>query len=380
MNIIKKIIKNILFLLDKFIKKENIIIFSSYIDFTDNSFAMYKYLKNNYSNYRFVWLSLNNNIKNKDKIKEIYSVNSFKGRYYFFKAKYVFATHGLYNDFPLNKNRKFINLWHGMPLKAIGNLNSNSEKFKTNYDVIISTSEYFRKIMSKVFDKDIKNVIVSGQPRNDLLFEKTNFFNKMKINKEDYKNIFIWMPTFRNSNGILLQDGKYKENYISVIPFNKIKELNKLLKEKEILLIIKLHPFDILQEHQFEKLSNVIIIKSGDLEEMDEQLYPLLGATDALITDYSSVWIDYEILDKPIFFAMDDYNEYKKTRGLLFEDFTNISPSPIIDSYDKFLEFIITYEKIDLNNKEVTDRYNKYKDNKSCERIAKYLRIDKDEI
>lgn len=96
-----------------------------------------------------------------------------------------------------------------------------------------------------------------------------------------------------------------------------------------------------------------------------------------MITDYSSVWIDYEILNKPIFFAIHDYEEYKNTRGLLFEDFINISPYPVIDTYEKFIGFLENYENIDMNNREFTNKYNKYKDNKSCERIIKYLRLDK---
>ena len=122
-------------------------------------------------------------------------------------------------------------------------------------------------------------------------------------------------------------------------------------------------------------VSKIVSVKLKDLENMDEQLYPLLGSTDALITDYSSVWLDYEILNKPIFFAMDDYEEYKSSRGLLFEDFINISPYPVIKSYKQFITFLEKYEDIDLNKRLFIDKYNKYKDNKSCERIIEYLKL-----
>lgn len=380
LRIVKNKVIKLIYLLDQIIPKGKIIIFQSYIELTDNAYGMYEYFKENYKDFKLVWILYPG--RNKKDIKaykniKIYYHNEILGIYYALRSKYIFSTHYSSFDFLNNKDRIKVNLWHGMPLKAIGNLDKRNKKIKNTDDYIIATSQYFKETMSKVFDVKKEKVIITGQPRNDLLFRKSNFFDKMEINKEDYKEIFIWMPTFRNSNEILSSDGKYKENYISIVPFNRIKELNNLLKQKEILLIIKLHPLDILQEYEFEKLSNIIIIKSGDLEKIDEQLYSLLGATDALITDYSSVWIDYEILDKPIFFVMDDYNEYKNTRGLLFEDFINISPYPIIDSYNKFIEFIENYEKIDLSNREVTDRYNKYKDNKSCERIAKYLGIDK---
>lgn len=381
----KIILKKLIFLIDKMIKKENIIIFTSFKEMTDNSFALYKYLlKNNY-NYKFIWIKDPNNKKlTLNKNIEIYSYKSFKGIYYYLKSKYVFGTHGLYSDFPKNKNRIKVNLWHGMPLKPIANLDNRTEnKIVSNDNYIISTSEYFQGIMSEAFGMDKGKVIVTGQPRNDLLFKKTNYFIKNNLNKEKYMKILIWLPTFRNSMinlGIREhKDGKYQENYISVLPFEKLKELNDLLEKKQFLLIIKLHPFDILQKEKFEKFSNIIILKNEDLEKINEQLYPLLSSTDGLITDYSSVWIDYEILNKPIFFAIHDYEEYKNTRGLLFEDFIDISPYSVIKNYEEFISFIENYEQINMSNRKFTDKYNKYKDNKSCERIIKYIGLDKNE-
>lgn len=354
-------------------------IFISFKEMTDNSFAIYKYLKENNYNYRFIWIKIDKS-KKVDKNIEIYSYKSLKGIYYYLKSKYVFKTHGIYTTFPKNSKRTVINLWHGMPLKAIGNLNKkNIEKIKSNDDIIIATSEYFQNIMSKVFGIEKKYVLITGQPRNDLLFEKTNYFLKKRILKEDYTKILIWLPTYRHS---IVGDGKvwgkegiYDEKYISILPIEKFQELNKVLMRKKYLLIIKLHPFDILQNIRFKEFENIIILKSEELDGMEEQLYPLLGATDALITDYSSVWIDYEILDKPIFFAIHDYEEYRKTRGLLFEDFMNISPYPLIKNYEEFIKFLEKYENIDINNRKITDKYNKYKDNNSCERIINYLNI-----
>lgn len=186
------------------------------------------------------------------------------------------------------------------------------------------------------------------------------------------------MPTYRQSIvGDIRIDGEIKNNYLGVIPFENIEEMNGILKEEGYLLIIKIHPMDILNKINLEEYSNIIILKTNDLENINEQLYPLLGQTDALITDYSSVWLDYEILNKPIFFAMDDYEEYKNTRGLLFEDFIDISPYPVIKNYEEFTKFIKSYEKIDINNRKFTDKYNKYKDDKSCERVIKCLGLDK---
>ena len=385
----KKIIIFLFNLLEKIIPKNNIILFNSFPDYSDNSYALFRYMieYNFDQKYKLVWLTsdmdpklLNKKIKAEfDKNIQCYSKKSFIGIWNYLKAFKVFCTHGIFS-FITVKNDKKINLWHGMPLKAIGFLD---EKYKNlekvyNQDYLIATSDFFKNIMQRAFDEE--NVFVSGQPRNDLLFEKTNFFDKVALKKEEYKKIFMWMPTYRRSiTGDIRIDGTAKENSINFISIKNLKNINEILKNKKYLLIIKLHPMDILNNLKLENYSNVVILKSDDLNKINEQLYPLLGATDALVTDYSSVWIDYEILNKPIFFAMDDYEEYKNSRGLLFEDFINISPYPVIKNYDGFIDFLENYEKINLNNRKITDKYNKYKDNKSCERIIKYLGLDKNE-
>ena len=379
----KNILKKIFVFIDKVIKKEDIIIFSSFIDMTDNSYAIYEFLKKNKYNYKLIWITRNKKKnKNLDKKTSIYYYKSLKGIYYYLKSKYIFGTHGLYSNFPKNPNRTRVNLWHGMPLKAILNLDLRTQKVvESQDDIIISTSEYFQVLMAKAFGVKNKQVLVTGQPRNDLLFEPTNYFIKKGIKQENYSKTLIWLPTFRNSvvnsDETWAKDGKYEDTYISVLPFENLKEINKILMRKKYLLIIKLHPFDQLQKKKIENFSNIIILKSEELEEINEQLYPLLGATDALLTDYSSVWIDYEILNKPIFFITHDYEEYKKTRGLLFEDFLDISPHSLIKNYDEFIKFLENYEKMDVNNRKITNKYNKYKDNNSCKRIVEYLNIKK---
>lgn len=387
----KKIIFNIFNLIEKVIPKTNIIIFNSFPDYSDNSYALFKYmLENNYDKrYKIVWLVTNRNpkilgneIKNEfNKNIKCYEKNSILGFYFYFRAFKVFCTHGIFSFIKVKNNKK-INLWHGMPLKTIGFLD---EKYKNkekvyNQDYLISTSTLFQEIMAEAFKEEKGKVLLTGQPRNDLFFEKSNFFIKRRINKNKYKKIFLWMPTYRQSIiGDIRIDGEIKNNYLGVIPFENIKGINNLLKEKKYLLIIKIHPMDILNKINLEEYSNIIILKTNDLENINEQLYPLLGSTDALITDYSSVWIDYEILDKPIFFAIHDYEEYKNTRGLLFEDFIDISPHPVMENYEEFKKFIENYEEIDINNRKFTDKYNKYKDNKSCERIIRYIGLEKNE-
>ena len=182
------------------------------------------------------------------------------------------------------------------------------------------------------------------------------------------------MPTFRQSiiEGMGI-DGEVNDKKISLLSLSNLDILNKTLETNSDLLLVKLHPMDILNNQKFKKYSNIIILKSDDLNDLDVQLYSLLGNCDVLITDYSSVYIDYEVLNKPIIFAMDDFESYKNSRGFVFEDnLENYMPGTVVQTEGEFLELIKNQDfKIVKSKAEL----NKYKDNKSCERIMKELGI-----
>ena len=58
--------------------------------------------------------------------------------------------------------------------------------------------------------------------------------------------------------------------------------------------------------------------------ERSLSLYELLGATDLLISDISSVVIDYLLLDRPIIHAFSDLGEYESSRGFTVEPIESI--------------------------------------------------------
>ncbi|MEG1506481.1 MAG: CDP-glycerol glycerophosphotransferase family protein [Bacilli bacterium] len=374
----KKIIFKILTKTEQYLPKNKKILFHSFPDYSDNSYAIFKnMLTNKIQINNLIWLydkdiNLHEKIFNEFGLKiKCYKKNSLKGIWSFFRSRKVFSTHGIFSLIE-TKNKK-INLWHGMPLKNIGFMDKES-KAATTCDYIIATSNIFKELMAKSFNKEYEKVFLTGQPRNDLLFEKTKFYEKMGINDNSYNKKIIYLPTYRKSIiGDIRNDGEYNQDKLGIIKIDRLNELNENLSKNNNLMLIKLHPMDILQEVKFQDLSNIIILKTEDLKKVDEQLYPLLGSTDLLITDYSSVWVDYEILGKPIYFAMDDYEKYKSNRGFTIENLPKFLPGDIIQDFEELLKKLDNIpEKI---QKDTGNIFNKYKDNKSSERVLKALGI-----
>jgi CDP-glycerol glycerophosphotransferase (TagB/SpsB family) len=259
-----------------------------------------------------------------------------------------------------------------MPLKVIGLMDTNhGGNDPTRADYLIATSPFFQELMSRSFKNiALDHVLVTGQPRNDLLFEATDFFTRRNINVKDYTSLGVWLPTYRSSIiGDIRNDGVFNEDGISFLSMDELARLDGFLQDRKALLIIKLHPMDALQEKEFGEFSNIIMVKP---KEFDGQLYPLLGASDYLLTDYSSVWIDYSILKRPIGFVMNDIDEYKKSRGLTIENIEEKLPGTIIDNYDKLTAFISSPPPFNATNLAL---YNTYCDNGSSQRLAEVLGI-----
>lgn len=354
-------------------KSKRIFVFASFPDYTDNSYAMYWYLKSKYGNKcKCVWIFSEKESLSRYKDVIAYKKYSLQSFYYFARARNVFFTHGLYSFIKLRSKEKIVNMWHGMPLKVIGLMDTNhGGNDPTKADFLIATSPFFQGLMHKSFkDIEIDHVLVTGQPRNDLLFEKSDFFTKRDIDTKKYSSIGVWLPTYRCSIiGDIRKDGVFNEEGISFLSMEELSRLDNFLHSKSALLIIKLHPMDALQNMNFGEFSNIMVIKPKDF---DEQLYPLLGASDYLLTDYSSVWIDYCILKRPIGFVMNDIEEYKSSRGLTIENLDEKLPGTIIDTYEKLTEFITDLPEFD--DKYLT-LYNTYCDNRAAERLAQRLGI-----
>lgn len=356
----------------------NIIVFCSFPDYTDNAYAFCRYLasKKVDEKYKFVWL-----ISDKSRVEEIRhrlvndSINSdaisrltIKGIWMFIRARYIFTTHGLFSTIKLTQHKdKIITLWHGMPLKHLGASERPDNASAPNSNYTIATNDFFQKIMSEAFACPIDQVLVVGQPRCDLLMEKTVWFSLQNIDTKKYNQIGIWLPTYRRSIiGDIRTDGEYRDKSISFLNEEMLLRLDAFLLKTNTLLLVKIHPMDAIQHCEFQGFKSLIFIKP---QEFHSQLYPLLGSCDFMLTDYSSVFVDYQITRKPMAFVMDDIEAYKNSRGFYFEDLEKALPGPILKSYEELTNFI-TAPKITQGIS-----YNKYYDNKSSERLAHALKL-----
>ena len=374
----KRIIGRIVSFLCDFVPTANIICFSSFPDYSDNAYGMYRHMLKRGINKKFklVWVvvdksrlaEIDKQIKTDGSNIEVVRKYSLKAVWVYIRSRYVFETHGMFPALHLKQHAdKHICLWHGMPLKKIGA--SYGEACSINCNYTVASSSLYQKIMAEAFAKPLDRVLVVGQPRCDLMYEDTDWFETVGIDRKKYNKIGIWMPTFRKSIvGEIREDGEFNDHAVSFLEESDMRHLDESLRENNMLLLLKIHPMDALQNSSFDCFSNIILIKPKDFHS---QLYPLLGACDFLLTDYSSVFIDYQILRRPMGFVMNDIDSYNNTRGFYFDNIEKVLPGPIISTMEQFSSFI--------NNLGVLDKgivFNDFYDNCSAERICGFLGLD----
>ena len=370
-------------------KKTNYYLFSSSPDVSDNvlSFFRYLYLNGECDGKLMIWMLEDVNTKeyyhdlianlldrNSVDVKFV-SRNSIKGLYYYLRSRFVFFSHGIYKGVKIPSNHIVVNLWHGMPLKTIGYLDSNNQV--SNSSLMAVNSKAYQQIFSDAFDMKKEDIVITGQPRCDDLFTAKSIREKLPflINKE---KIIIWMPTYRKSiKGDIRVDGE-NLNSLPALDWQEMQELDNYLSNNNYILIIKLHLMDALNNHTFSKYKSIKIIKESYISNSKITLYELLSVTDLLLTDYSSVYIDYLLINKPVAFFMNDFESYLNTRGFVFNNPKQKMPGQFLSNYN---DLIVYFDNVFLGKDhfeeqriKVNDELNLFKDNFS-KRLIDKLRI-----
>jgi CDP-glycerol glycerophosphotransferase (TagB/SpsB family) len=353
---------------------ENIVMFYSNMGIRDNVGALYEYVIKNGFNERYkIICSTNDYTTFKDKIPNgVICVSNLKGLFYYFRAGYVFYSFGKIPIRP-GKNQKVTQLWHGIYFKGADNHILKGHTLKNQYYThFMSTSQFLKSMWMRIFSLKEDRIYVTGQPRNDALFNGTRY------NFGDYDKIIVWMPTFRKSKVLGYQDTEVDE-IVPLLPSKMFKEFNDFLARKRVKIVIKLHPMQDLSNYKMIDMNHLILLSHSEFVKRKMDLYSFIGQCDAMITDYSSVFFDYLLLDRPIGFTVDDMTEYSDNRGFNFDKPLDYMPGPHMKTLDDLYQFV---EDLSNNNdayqekrKEVNRLFNDYIDNKSCKRVLETVGI-----
>lgn len=304
---------------------------------------------------------------------QVIKVDSLRFKFVFLTSKYIFAAHWKFPKY-FTKAQTIVNLWHGVGHKKIALLRGKPGLFA---DFTVVTSKLTQQAFTEFFGNPLNTSLITGYPRNDMMLraqkEQSALKKSIQGNLDRYDKIMIWLPTFRTdtlaSHGT---DGRATDNVFQVEGFD-VGRFNDLLLKFNTLCIVKPHPLDV-QRADDHGHSNVMIINDEWLWMQGLTIYHLTACTDLLVSDISSIMIDYLLLDKPVICFSADFDEYEQSRGFYFEDIENWIPSKVVRDQTEFISYLEKmlssgHDPSEAKRKELKQAFFKYQDEFSTERL-----------
>ena len=388
-SIIKTILMFIIYFFSGFVKKNNKRWgFGAWSGkyFRGNAKYLYNYVKSNHEEIDIFWISKSKSLHEELLKKGINSVYAYSinGFIKISTSSIIFCTHRFVDFIPcLTKNSTIIQLGH-MTFTIKNNSIKESLKkenfIKRMYHQCLIFYHHIKDInygiySSETTEKNLKNAYKTN-PKTSLILglPKSDYLNTLKMNKVDSKlekkalgkiipkdeKVILFLPTYR-------ADKKFNILNFGFSP----EKISHFIEKKKCHFYLSQHP------GSKQKITLSSNIKNFNLINIDgDSIDDMLNVSDLLITDYSSLFADYLIFEKPLIFAKFDHLIYLKNRGIKV-NYDHL-PGPKVSNWD---ELLYETNKILYEADSFADSRNNWKnkiyknlDGNNCKRIAEYFK------
>jgi CDP-glycerol glycerophosphotransferase len=334
-------------------------------DVAGNIFALLRELTNGeYEGYQILLALLPELMESCSRLLEAYDItgvslidiNSRKYLMALATAGYLITDTSFPPYFIKRSGQKYLNTWHGTPLKAMGRIVPEREyalgNVQRNFliaDYLLYQNDFAREIFLRDYMLDKLypgTVLTCGYPRNSAFFSKERYAQIRKEAQLSDKRVVAYMPTWR---GLLHQ----KENDKQIAD---LKEYFNIIDRKlgsDTVFYVKLHPY-VKEELGFDGFTHIREFPR------EYETYDFLNACDVLVTDYSSIMFDFGVTKRKIVLFVYDRKEYLKDRGIYVGleelDLPKVeTPQELADElmkdakpYPKFFDRFCSYDNADV--------------------------------
>ena len=342
-----------------FRRNNNLWIFGSWggDTFSDNTKYLFLHIVENHKNIECFWVT-----RNKKVFEDLLNLNlpvvylfSLKGIVTCIRAGKQLTTHSLYDISPtLTKGAVHYCLFHAtFPLKKMefGYLKNTWKKKilllihkpfafdKPDYS--ICSSDVTSSVIQSALGLDRSKIFKTGYPRStyinkDIYLETDKLIIEKVCNFDEFKNLIYFVPTFR--------DDKNFDWF--AFGFNR-KKLIHFLEMTDSVLVFRFHPFELSKIESKQKFKHErIIFESHSISDP----YPLLLNASVLITDYSSIFADFLLLNRPLIFSNFDHLNYIKNERSLYWNYNDVTPGYKASDWDSLIKAL---NKILVNNEDL---------------------------
>lgn len=211
--------------------------------------------------------------------------------------------------------QKYINTWHGTPLKTLGknmvegieDMSNMQRNFLHSTDLLFPNDFTMLHMMEdyNLFELFTGKAVLCGYPRNTIFMDRQQAVAIRKQFGLEDKEVFAYMPTWRGGQSSGAVNGTYERELKHILD-----EIDNVLTDNQV-FYVNLHS---LVKDSIDISGYKHILTFPNIDN-----YEFLNCVDILISDYSSVFFDFSITKKPIVLFMYDYEEYMNNRGTYFD-------------------------------------------------------------
>lgn len=357
--------------------------------FMDNSRALYEWYLENRTSRKICWMTTSTKVETflKENKMPVARIDSFRGVYLLNKAKYAFYTNRLRDvaiDYRAVPNGlKMIFLSHGQSVKNTrlavnegvdAGYRADTLKGSAQMAFAVSTSPFMAQVQAESNGLKPEMYRLTGFPRNDWMFSPPAIALeewKQFSGGKQYDKVFLYAPTWRR-----------KAPKTMLFPFADFdaQAMADFVDKHNVLLLLRPHIQDLKDNDACIDVTTRLCaltpnIRLATINEFVEANF-LLPYVDALISDYSSIYHDFLLLDRPIYFVPYDLDSFDQVNGFKYPYRENL-PGPILSTQEQMIK---AFENLISGNDQYSGHRNKlssmiytFPDGKSCERLAKEL-------
>ncbi len=350
-------------------KEKNLWVFSGFRhnNYMDNTMYFYEYIVKNRPEINAVWLTTNPKIYCELKAKgmPVLKMDSPEGINTVARAEIAVTDHFVMSDFPpmfgFNDKTKVVQLWHGVGFKSMGDKdgvrNTKERGVVRSGDILIKDGDnfivrgfkkikyYFLAPFRECFEKyflfvcpgqerldmiaDVWNIphencFMAGHPRDIPVYES-------KISKDPVK--IMYAPTYRFD---FRRESEMVREFLQKAP-----EIQALMEDIGGEFYLRMHP------HTWRNYKAKILEKLFSFDRIflddSKDVYTEIGTLSVMISDYSSIALDFAMLDRPVIFHGSDYDWFVENEAGFNLDFPNVIPGPLTKSWDETLKKVKEY-------------------------------------
>lgn len=280
-------------------------------------------------------------------------------------------------EFSKREGQLYLNTWHGTPLKRMGydigdpaTRVANVIRNLLSADFLLSASPFMTEhlyekahLLGQIYRG---RVIEEGYPRVDRQVLDPTGVAATRARLEDGgvviggRQVILYAPTWKGGSFSRPEDD------VSEL-VSRVEHLEALIDTTKYVVLLKTHQV----VHRF----------ASDIPGLAGRLIPneipsnvILGITDVLLTDYSSIFFDFLATGRPIFFLTPDLADYAGYRGLYIEPAE--WPGPVVDTVQKLAEAMNEFDRegvareVAVNYRAMQSRFVAREDGNSTQRVV----------